>query len=166
MSKKIEEMNRVKLLRLKDDGDTTLGVFVIDGQAVCGTVEDQEQKGEKVYAETRIPNGIYKIGLRSAGGFHNRYSTKFPDIHKGMLCIYNAPDWKLLTEKHNFQYILIHCGNTDDHSAGCVLTNFGINFDTMVGDSSVNAYKHIYPILRDKVLNSPNGYIELEVNTL
>ena len=48
-----------------------------------------------------------------------------------------------------FEYILIHTGNTDEHTAGCLIvgnsqqTNFGSS-DGFVG-SSVSAYKSIYP---------------------
>ena len=61
-------------------------------------------------------------------------------MHKGMLWVRDVP---------NFEYILIHTGNTDEHTAGCLLlgntqqTNFGSS-DGFVG-SSVNAYKRVYP---------------------
>ena len=46
-----------------------------------------------------------------------KYLNKFgPDFHKGMLCVTNAPDWKLENNGLTFQYILIHIGNKDDES--------------------------------------------------
>ena len=51
----------------------------------------------------------------------------------------------------NFEYILIHTGNTDEHTAGCLLlgdsqqANFG-NSDGFVG-SSTQAYKRVYPAI-------------------
>ena len=49
----------------------------------------------------------------------------------------------------NFEYILIHTGNTDEHTAGCLLVgdsqqaNFGES-NGFVGSSN-QAYKRIYP---------------------
>ena len=103
------------------------------------TLED-EYRGEKVYGETRIPNGTYKLGLRTTGGYHQKYSKRFPDIHVGMFHVLNVP---------NFEYILIHCGNTDEHTAGCLLVgdsqeNNQIKEDGFIGKST-QAYKRIYP---------------------
>lgn len=139
----------VEVNRFADNGDTTLGVLFIDGIFECFTVEDQEQKGKKVRHETRIPNGTYDINLRAEGGFHNRYAAKYGDMHKGMLCIHNRPDWKLELNGKSFQYILIHTGNTDDHTSGCLLLNDAVSGTTFTGSSSVNAYKRIYPIIAD-----------------
>lgn len=136
---------RLDVFRFGDNGDTTGGVFMINGIFKCMTIEDQEQKGEKVMHETRIPNGTYKVKLRSEGGFHKRYAEKYPDIHKGMLCIHNAPDWKIEQDGKTFQYILIHVGNTDDHTSGCLLLNYGFDGKNFVGSNSGNAYKEIYP---------------------
>ena len=103
------------------------------------TLED-EQRDTKVYGETRIPNGTYKLGLRKEGGYHQKYSKRFPDIHVGMLHVLNVP---------GFEYILIHCGNTDEHTAGCLLVgdsqeNNQITTNGFIGKST-QAYKRIYP---------------------
>ncbi len=45
---------KLEVLRFADDGEATLGILFIDGVFKCFTVEDQEQKGEKVMNETRI----------------------------------------------------------------------------------------------------------------
>ena len=51
----------------------------------------------------------------------------------------------------NFEYILIHTGNTDEHTAGCLLVgdsqeNNVIIKDGFIGKSG-NAYKRIYPAI-------------------
>jgi hypothetical protein len=135
----------LQVKRLGDNGETTIGAFYINGIFKCFTIEDQEQKGEKVMHETRVPEGTYKVALRKEGGHHNRYSEKFADIHKGMLCVYNADNWKIVTDTHNFQYILIHVGNTDDHTSGCLLTNYGADSLNFKGSNSTAAYKAFYP---------------------
>jgi len=135
---------KLKVLRLGDNGETTLDAFYINGILKCGAIEDEE-RGTKVNGETRIPNGIYNVGLRKVGGFHNKYSQRYPDIHKGMLCIYNAPEWKVVGDNMSFQFILIHTGNTDKHTAGCLLLNDTIDFNKDRGSGSANAYKRFYP---------------------
>lgn len=135
---------QLKVLRLGDNGDTTLDAFYINGILKCGAIEDEERE-VKVKGKTRVPNGIYKVGLRKVGGFHAKYSERYGSMHKGMLCIYNAPDWKIVNDSMTFQYILIHTGNTDKHTAGCLLLNDTIDFNKDRGSGSANAYKRFYP---------------------
>ena len=61
-------------------------------------------------------------------------------MHKGMLWVRDVP---------GFEYILIHTGNTDGHTSGCLLlgdtqTNNQVKEDGFIG-SSVQAYKRVYP---------------------
>lgn len=127
-------MNLV-VLRYNSESDYTDGLLFIDDEFECYTLED-EYRTEKVYAETRIPDGTYFVELRTEGGFHNRYSSKFPDMHKGMLWIKDVP---------GFEYILIHIGNDDDDTAGCLLVGSTADKDrNFIGDSG-KAYKDMYP---------------------
>ena len=133
----------LEVLRFSSQKDSTNGVLfdVTEGKRkfLCYTLED-EYREEKVMGETRIPSGTYNITLRTTGGFHGRYVKKYGEMHKGMLWVRDVP---------GFEYILIHTGNTDEHTAGCLLlgdsqqANFGSS-NGMVG-SSVNAYKRVYP---------------------
>lgn len=129
---------RISVVRFGHGDDSTLGHFSIDGERRCFTLED-EYRAVKVAGETRIPEGKYRVTLRTEGGFHVKYAERFRDIHKGMLWLRDVP---------NFEYILIHCGNTDDHSAGCLL----VGQDPVVkpdGEFQVarseHAYRMIYP---------------------
>ena len=81
----------LKVLRLGDNGNATLGAFYINGILKCGTVEDEE-RSVKVMGETRVPEGIYQVALRNEGGKNAKYESKYPDMHKGMLAIYNRPN--------------------------------------------------------------------------
>lgn len=156
---------KLTVLRLGDNGDTTIGAFYIDGIFQCITIEDQEQKGDKVRAETRVPNGQYTVSLRAEGGKHNKYLGKYPSFHKGMLCIHNAPGWKLKANGKEFQYILIHQGNTDDHTEGCLLLNFGVDSQKYVGSRSADAYKAIYPKIAQVIEDGEKvliTYIDME----
>ena len=156
---------KFELLRLKDDGDTPIGVFLIDGVAFCGCIEDQDREGEKVMHETRIPEGTYNVSLRKEGGFHNRYSERY-DFHEGMLCVWNKPNWVLENDGKSFQYILIHLGNSDDDTSGCLLPNYSIDFKSAKGGRSGDAYKDLYPILVDAIKNSSEGFINIEVKDI
>jgi len=133
----------LKVLRFSSQEDSTSGLLFLeeDGKSkfLCYTLED-EYRDTKVMAETRIPAGTYEIALRKVGGFHEKYSKRFSDIHRGMLHITNVP---------GFDYILLHCGNTDEHTAGCLLvgdtqSNNIINKNGFIGQSS-QCYKRIYP---------------------
>jgi hypothetical protein len=81
-------------------------------------------------------------------------------MHKGMLAIYNAEDWKIVNAGMEFQYVLIHTGNTDEHTMGCLLVNDGLDGSNYVGNSSVNAYKKIYPIISNAILAGEKVTIE------
>jgi len=102
------------------------------------TLEDEQRK-VKVRGETRIPWGRYQIKLRKAGGHHARYAAKFPDMHKGMLWL-RAEDGE--GEVPNFKWILIHIGNTEKDTEGCLLVGRGA--DPGLLRDSTSGYKAVY----------------------
>lgn len=127
---------KITVERITSDNETTVSMIFVDGVFQCFGLED-EYRETKVPQETRIPSGKYPVSLRTVGGFHNRYKKKFSDIHNGMLHIQNVP---------NFEYILIHVGNTDENTAGCLLVGTGATCrkDDMSIQSSVEAYRSLY----------------------
>lgn len=131
----------ILLKRIVSTKEDTLGKMYIDGKLSSFTLED-EARTVKVFGETRIPAGTYEIKLRKEGGFHQRYLKRYgPDFHKGMLHLQDVP---------NFKWILIHVGNDDDDTAGCLLVgNTGmVNVDgKSTLRSSRDAYERIYPII-------------------
>ena len=141
---------KLVVLRYSSQKDSTNGLLFEQKDSgldfLCYTLEDEERE-IKVMGETCIPNGTYEIGLRTEGGFHSRYSKRFPDIHQGMLEVKDVP---------NFKYVLIHCGNTDEHTAGCLLIgdsqeNNALVENGFIGKSS-QAYARIYLRVIQKVL--------------
>ena len=148
---------KLEVLRFSSQSDSTNGLLfdVTEGNRrfLCYTLED-EHREEKVKGETRVPAGTYRITLRKTGGFHGRYLEKYGDMHKGMLWVRDVP---------GFEYILIHTGNTDEHTAGCLLvgdsqqTNFGSS-NGFIG-SSVSAYKSIYPSIAKALENDQDVFI-------
>lgn len=140
---------KLEVLRFSSSKDSTSGaLFSVIGQRrkfLAYTLED-EYRDVKKYGETRIPAGTYKIQLRTVGGFHQKYSTRFHDIHKGMLHVTDVP---------GFTYVLIHCGNTDEHTAGCLLVgdtqnNNVVEEDGFIGRSTAS-YRRIYPTIAKAV---------------
>lgn len=106
------------LLKRKFKGDTyTVGDLYIDGVLFCNTIEDKVRilpllcpdtaQGigcrckEKKYAETAIPYGTYKITMQHSP----RFKRVLPYLH-------DVP---------HFLGILIHSGNTEADSAGCII---------------------------------------------
>ena len=134
---------KLEVLRFSSQQDSTSGLLFevtdIKRHFLCYTLED-ERRALKVKGETRVPAGTYKVELRNEGGFHQRYTKKYPGIHRGMLHIVDVP---------NFEYILIHTGNTDEHTAGCLIVGDAQENNLLLPDGfvgkSVNAYKRIYP---------------------
>lgn len=102
---------KLRLERLWPKKDYTVGRLYVDDRFFCNTLEDRivdknkngvfDGDEKKVYGESAIPYGTYKI-------IYN-WSPKFGR---------NLP--RLLNVPH-FEGILIHPGNTAADSAGCIL---------------------------------------------
>ena len=105
-------------LKRKFLGDKyTIGDLLIDGKFFCNTIEDKVRglpatcpytsKGQsckckgKIYAETAIPAGMYKVTME----YSPRFKRKLPFLH-------NVP---------HFIGVLIHSGTTAVDSAGCLI---------------------------------------------
>ncbi|MBS6574787.1 DUF5675 family protein [Parabacteroides goldsteinii] len=105
-------------LKRKFLGDKyTIGDLFIDGKFFCNTIEDTVKElppvcpntpkgiscrcSGKVYAETAIPFGTYKVTMK--------YSPKFKRV------------LPYLHDVQHFLAILIHSGNSEADSAGCLI---------------------------------------------
>ena len=133
---------KYEVLRVSSQKDSTSGLlFEVDNGKrtfLCYTIED-EQRDVKVWGETRIPAGTYQLELRTEGGFHNRYKSRYA-FHKGMIWVKDVP---------GFEYILWHTGNTDENTAGCLILGNSqesniVKKDGFVGYSR-DAYAFVYP---------------------
>ena len=81
---------------------STIGVLYINDKFFCYTMEDVVRPaGEKVYGQTAIPWGTYKVVLT----FSNRFETELP----------------LLIAVPHFVGVRIHAGNTAKDTEGCIL---------------------------------------------
>lgn len=106
---------RVRRIALKDT--YTIGKMYIDGEYFCDVLEDRVRDLEnqvKVPNKTAIPYGTYEITL-------DVKSTKYSDFNKypwAKECNGYLPR---LTNVPLFLGILIHPGNTEHDSSGCLL---------------------------------------------
>tara|TARA_R110001632_G_scaffold106995_1_gene216554 strand:- start:734 stop:1213 length:480 start_codon:yes stop_codon:yes gene_type:complete len=149
---------KLKVVRFSSQEDSTSGLLFLESnkglEFLCYTLED-EARSVKIKGETRVPAGIYKVKLRKEGGFNNKYTNKYGKFHRGMLHVIDVP---------NFEYILIHTGNDDSHTAGCLLVgdtqeNNILKRDGFIG-KSVNAYKRIYPDISKAIEDGEKVTIE------
>ena len=138
---------KLDVVRTQFGEDATNGMLFINGVFEFFTLED-EVRNVKVHSETAIPLGEYEIKLRTEGGFHTKYTSRYGSMHKGMLWLQDVP---------GFTWILIHTGNTAQHTAGCLLLgetqqDLDKGKDGFVGGSG-DAYKKAYPKIAKAILN-------------
>lgn len=146
---------QITLARLSSGPESTIGALYVDGRFACFTIEDQ-YRAVKVAGETRIPAGEYEIKLRTVGGFHQRYAVRFPNIHRGMLWLMDVP---------GFEYILLHCGNTDADTDGCILVGDGVHENVTTRgylNASTSAYTRLYPQVAAAIAQGERVTIKVE----
>jgi len=145
---------KLTVVRTQFGTDATNGILLVDGVFENYTLEDQYQ-AVKVMHETCIPEGTYEIKFRTVGGFHEKYKTRYGNSHYGMLHLQDVP---------NFTYILIHAGNTDEHTSGCLIVgetqqDLDISDDGFIGHSG-KAYSKLYNKVAKELLLGKKVTIE------
>jgi len=145
---------KLTVVRTQFGTDATNGILLVDGVFENYTLEDQYQ-AVKVMHETCIPEGTYDIKFRTVGGFHEKYKTRYGNSHYGMLHLQDVP---------NFTYILIHAGNTDEHTSGCLIVgetqqDLDISDDGFIGHSG-KAYSKLYNKVAKELLLGKKVTIE------
>lgn len=94
----------MKLRRTEYKDKYTMGELSLNGIYFCDTIEDKYRDlsvEDKVYCETAIPFGSYKVVI-----------TMSPKFKRLMPRLLNVP---------HFEGILIHSGNTEKSSCGCII---------------------------------------------
>ena len=145
---------KLQVVRTQFGKDATNGLLFVNGVFECYTLEDQYQ-AVKVMHETCIPEGTYDIKFRTVGGFHEKYKKRYGNEHYGMLHLQDVP---------NFTYILIHQGNSDEHTSGCLILgetqqDLDLSDDGFIGHSGV-AYKKLYKKVAKELLLGKSVTIE------
>lgn len=132
----------LKLKRRYKGSAYTIGTLYVNGVAFCDTLEDRDRgldasmsasdiAGVKVYGNTAIPCGMYRIDM-------DTISPKFKS--RSWARKYGGIVPRLVGVK-GFSGVLIHVGNTAAETLGCVL----------VGENKV----------KGQVVNSANVYFRL-----
>ena len=145
---------KLTVVRTQFGTDATNGLLFVNGLFECYSLEDQYQ-AVKVMHETCIPEGTYDIKFRTVGGFHEKYKKRYGADHYGMLHLQDVP---------NFTYILIHQGNSDEHTSGCLILgetqqDLDLSDDGFIGHSGV-AYKKLYKKVAKELLLGKSVTIE------
>ena len=128
----------INLKRIAFKPTYTIGKLYIDGKYICDTIEDVDRdlddsmdeeiiKKKKVYGETAIPYGTYRVSIT--------YSPKF----KKMM--------PLVENVKGFSGIRIHSGNTAKDSLGCIIVGKNKKVG-MVLDSRAT-YNNLFKIVKD-----------------
>lgn len=113
------------LKRIAKQPNYTIGKLYIDNVYFCDTLEDKDRglnnemssteiNKIKVYGETAIPTGTYKIDM-------NTVSPKYSNPNKYAYAKVYDSKMPRLVNVPGFEGVLIHPGNTDKDSYGCIL---------------------------------------------
>lgn len=103
---------KIEVKRVAKKSTYTIGRMYIDGKYFCDTLEDKDRlltqntplstiMSVKMPGSTAIPTGTYKVIVNMS-----------PKFKRNLPRLLNVP---------GFEGILIHRGNTDKDSAGCIL---------------------------------------------
>lgn len=125
----------------------TIGVFSVDGKKLCNSLEDcdrglqqwmsvAEIENAKVYGETAIPRGKYKVTMD--------YSPKYKRMMPHVMNV------------KGFSGIRIHSGNTAADSLGCII--LGINSKKGMVTESRKCCKEF-----ERLLIAAGGTCDLEI---
>ena len=131
---------------------TRSNIFIQSKPSGFKLLEDPVKDGPKVHGEMAIPAGIYPLGFYDSPKFAHQFYT-MDDIN-----IIEKKEWEKLPKikrdlyhKHkviwvknvpNYQYILLHWGNTSADTEGCGLV--GSSFGKLGNNSAVLASKQAY----------------------
>ena len=146
----------IKLKRQEFSSTATMGVMSVNGLRIADTLEDTQRKlpetcpytpkgksckcPEKVYGETCIPPGRYKVIYR--------YSPKF------------GKEYPALEDVPHFLGILIHAGANPGHTEGCILTG-----DRVPGGELRNQFNvtdRVKKLVREAIKAGRNVWITIE----
>lgn len=135
--------------------DWTIGKLFVNDILDGYTVED-EIRNIKVPGETAIPYGNYKLGYRFSPKFSKSFlwsdTSKLLIEPKEKIKYPNIIDWRehdliWIKDVPKFEYVLLHFGNTDLDTEGCLIVGKAIG---VIGgrEGVINSrayYKILYP---------------------
>ena len=131
-------MVTIDLNRIYKTDKFTIGKLYINNKYFCDTIEDKvrllNSYEDKVYGETAIPIGRYKVIL----SYSNHFKRKLPEI----------------LNVDFFKGIRIHEGNTEKDSSGCIIVGECKNKEEGYVYNSKNTMKKLMEILEPAYNNN------------
>lgn len=140
--------------RIAKKSKYTIGKMYIDGQYICDTLEDtdrglnqnmslEEIKNKKVYGETAVPTGTYKVDMNTVSPKFSKRSFYQEACNGKVPRLLNVP---------GFEGILIHVGDGQNGARlteGCVL----VGLNKIVGGllDGKRIFKELYKKLRTAI---------------
>jgi hypothetical protein len=140
---------KLKLTRAELGKASTLGELFVNGQFECYVLEDKDRQLEidpsaKVYGETCIPRGTYKIIIT----FSNRFKKELP----------------LLVDVQGFEGIRIHPGNVHQDTHGCLLP--GTSYVKVDGVHTVQNSRNAFFKLYQKIEAAIDAGEDVEIEVV
>lgn len=144
---------KLELKRIARKDKYTIGHLYINGKYFCDTLEDPDRglvssmsnsqiAMKKIKGNTAIPTGLYKITLNVA-------SSKYSNFNKYPYAKFCNGKMPRLLNVPGYEGILIHAGNTQKDTEGCIL----VGQNKVVGQviNSQATWKTLYTeLLKDK----------------
>lgn len=138
---------KISLKRIYTNSQYTIGHLYVDGTYVCDVLEDadrglkdsmtlEEIRAKKIKDKTAIPQGNYKVTMNVISP---RFSKKkyYKDFCGGRL--------PRITSVKGFDGVLIHIGNTDKDSSGCLIVGYNKEKGKVL--NSKQAFEKLYRML-------------------
>lgn len=133
-------MLNIEVFRTPSKDGATLGKMYLNGIDTCYTLEDVVRPdGVKVYGETAIPAGRYRVDITCS----NRFQCDMP----------------LVCDVPNFEGVRIHPGNTSADTHGCILVGMSQG-GASIGASRM-AYNIVFPQIRDAIANGEEVWLTI-----
>ena len=149
---------KILLKRIAKRANYTIGKLYLDGKYFADTLEDtdrgltynmplKEIEAKKIYGKTAIPTGVYRIDM-------NTVSPKFKDRSWARPWGGKIPR---LVNVPGFDGVLIHTGNTDRDTLGCIL----VGQNSIVG-KVVNSVDTFNKLMSKLISDKDNIFITIE----
>jgi hypothetical protein len=123
----------------------TLGTMTFDDGFVCQTLEDPVREGPKVYGDTAIPGGTYRVTITRS----KRFSKMLPLLHR-------VP---------GFGGVRLHSGNNTDDTSGCILVGMSrdaeADSDGLQIRDSRNAMNEVQPRISVALTASDEVWLDI-----
>lgn len=139
---------KIKVDRAYKQYSYTIGKLYIDGKFFCNTLEDKDRgltqstpleeiAKIKIPSQTAIPAGIYRVILSQVSPRFSK-SDKYKSIGGKLPRLLDVP---------GSDGVLIHIGNTEKDTAGCILVGKNKVKGQVV--NSTETFFKLYPILKE-----------------